>query len=174
MFVLGTFVLDRTKFGRHVYAVGGNEFASKLAGIYTSRVKMSVYFISAGLAALAGVMQVGRLQAASPTIGVGLELTVVAGVLLGGSGGVRRHLHFECQRRAEARRRAGRRDRVGKGRAVGSRHCGGARDHELRAQRHALGRRRHAVSRRGHLRGHHHERCLPGNGSGGDCRGCRG
>ncbi len=88
---ISIYVLKSTYFGRDVYAVGGNEFASKLAGIYTSRVKMSVYFISAGLAALAGVMQVGRLQAASPTIGVGLELTVVAGVLLGGtrlSGGV--------------------------------------------------------------------------------------
>jgi ribose transport system permease protein len=88
---ISIYVLKSTYFGRDVYAVGGNEFASKLAGIYTSRVKMSVYFISATLAALAGVMQVGRLQAASPTIGAGLELTVVAGVLLGGtrlSGGV--------------------------------------------------------------------------------------
>lgn len=89
--IISIYVLKSTYFGRDVFAVGGNEFAAKLAGIFTSRVKMTVYFISALLAALAGVMQVGRLQAASPTIGVGLELTVVAGVLLGGtrlSGGV--------------------------------------------------------------------------------------
>ncbi|MSZ64188.1 MAG: ribose ABC transporter permease, partial [Actinobacteria bacterium] len=89
--IISIYALKSTYFGRDVYAVGGNEFAAKLAGIFTSRVKMTVYFISALLAALAGVMQVGRLQAASPTIGAGLELTVVAGVLLGGtrlSGGV--------------------------------------------------------------------------------------
>jgi len=74
-----------------VYAVGGNEFAARLAGVFTSRVKLTVYFISAALAALAGIMQVGRLQSAAPTAGAGIELTVVAGVLLGGtrlSGGV--------------------------------------------------------------------------------------
>ena len=52
---------------------------------------MTVYFISAFLAALAGIMQVGRLQSAAPTAGAGIELAVVAGVLLGGtrlSGGV--------------------------------------------------------------------------------------
>ena len=83
--------LRSTYFGRDVYAVGGNEFAAQLAGIYTSRVKLTVYFISASLAALAGIMQVGRLQSAAPTAASGIELTVVAGVLLGGtrlSGGV--------------------------------------------------------------------------------------
>jgi len=83
--------LRSTYFGRDVYAVGGNEFASRLAGIFTSRVKLTVYFISASLAALAGIMQVGRLQSAAPTAAAGIELTVVAGVLLGGtrlSGGV--------------------------------------------------------------------------------------
>jgi ribose/xylose/arabinose/galactoside ABC-type transport system permease subunit len=88
---ISIYVLRSTYFGRDVYAVGGNEFAAKLAGIYTSRVKMNVYVISAFCAGVAGIMQVGRLSSASPTAGVGLELTVVAGVLLGGtrlSGGV--------------------------------------------------------------------------------------
>lgn len=88
---VATYVLRSTYFGRDVYAVGGNEFAAQLAGIYTSRVKMNVYVISAACAALAGVMQVGRLDSAAPTAGAGLELAVVAGVLLGGtrlSGGV--------------------------------------------------------------------------------------
>lgn len=88
---LSIWALKSTYFGRDVYAVGGNEFAARLAGVYTSRVKMTVYFISALLAALAGIMQVGRLQSAAPTAGAGIELAVVAGVLLGGtrlSGGV--------------------------------------------------------------------------------------
>ena len=88
---LSAWVLKSTYFGRDVYAVGGNEFAARLAGVFTSRVKMTVYVISALLAALAGIMQVGRLQSAAPTAGVGIELAVVAGVLLGGtrlSGGV--------------------------------------------------------------------------------------
>lgn len=82
---LSTWALKSTYFGRDVYAVGGNEFAARLAGVYTSRVKMTVYFISALLAALAGIMQVGRLQSAAPTAAIGIELAVVAGVLLGGS-----------------------------------------------------------------------------------------
>ena len=88
---ISIYVLRSTYFGRDVYAVGGNEFAAKLAGIYTSRVKMNVYVISAFCAGVAGIMQVGRLSSAAPTAGAGLELTVVAGVLLGGtrlSGGV--------------------------------------------------------------------------------------
>ncbi|NBY31595.1 MAG: ABC transporter permease [Actinobacteria bacterium] len=88
---ISIFVLRSTFFGRDVYAVGGNEFAAQLAGIYTGRVKMNVYVISAACAGLAGVMQVGRLDSAAPTAGAGLELAVVAGVLLGGtrlSGGV--------------------------------------------------------------------------------------
>ena len=89
--LLSVWALRSTYFGRDVYAVGGNEFAARLAGVFTSRVKLTVYFISAALAALAGIMQVGRLQSAAPTAGAGIELTVVAGVLLGGtllSGGV--------------------------------------------------------------------------------------
>lgn len=88
---ISIWVLRSTYFGRDVYAVGGNEFAAKLAGIFTSRIKLLVYFISGLLAALAGIMQVGRLQSAAPTAGAGIELIVVAGVLLGGtrlSGGV--------------------------------------------------------------------------------------
>ena len=79
---ISIYVLRSTYFGRDVYAVGGNEFAAKLAGIYTSRVKMNVYVISAFCAGVAGIMQVGRLSSAAPTAGAGLELTVVAGVLL--------------------------------------------------------------------------------------------
>lgn len=88
---VAAYVLKFTYFGRDVYAVGGNEVAAQLAGINTRAVKMTVYFVSAGCATLAGIMSVGRLESAAPTAGAGIELAVVAGVLLGGtrlSGGV--------------------------------------------------------------------------------------
>lgn len=88
---IASYSLRLTYFGRDVYAVGGNEVAAQLAGINTKFVKMSVYFISAACATLGGIMSIGRMESAAPTAGVGLELAVVAGVLLGGtrlSGGV--------------------------------------------------------------------------------------
>ena len=91
LWILAGYVLRYTYFGRDVYAVGGNEYAAQLAGINTRRVKIIVYIISGACAALGGIMQVGRLESAAPTAGAGLELAVVAGVLLGGtrlSGGV--------------------------------------------------------------------------------------
>lgn len=89
--LFASYLLRFTYFGRDVYAVGGNEVAAQLAGINTRHVKMTVYFVSAACATLAGVMSVGRMESAAPTAGSGIELAVVAGVLLGGtrlSGGV--------------------------------------------------------------------------------------
>lgn len=95
MIVVGlasSYTLRYTYFGRDVYAVGGNEVAAQLAGINTKSVKVTVYFISAACATLAGIMSVGRMESAAPTAGSpDLLLAVVAGVLLGGtrlSGGV--------------------------------------------------------------------------------------
>ncbi len=89
--LIASYVLRSTYFGRDVYAVGGNEVAAQLAGINTRMVKMTVYFVSAACATLGGIMSIGRMESAAPTAGAGLELAVVAGVLLGGtrlSGGV--------------------------------------------------------------------------------------
>ncbi|MFM7147134.1 MAG: ABC transporter permease [Actinomycetales bacterium] len=90
--LLSSYILRYTYFGRDVYAVGGNEVAAQLAGINTKSVKVTVYFISAACATLAGIMSVGRMESAAPTAGSpDLLLAVVAGVLLGGtrlSGGV--------------------------------------------------------------------------------------
>jgi len=86
-----SYVLRYTYFGRDVFAVGGNEVAAQLAGINTPSVKTAVYFVSGACATLGGIMSVGRMESAAPTAGAGLELAVVAGVLLGGtrlSGGV--------------------------------------------------------------------------------------
>jgi ribose transport system permease protein len=91
LFAAGLFVLKYTHFGRYVYAVGGNQEAARLAGINVGNVKLAVYSLSALLAGLAGIMQTGRLNAASPVVGQGIELDVAAAVLLGGtsfSGGV--------------------------------------------------------------------------------------
>jgi ribose transport system permease protein len=72
-------------FGRQVYAVGGNAEAARLAGINVVVVRVAVYGTCAGLAALAGVMETGRLAAAAPDTSQGIELTAAAAVLLGGT-----------------------------------------------------------------------------------------
>ena len=85
VFVVGVFVLRYTGYGRMVYAVGGNAEAARLAGMPVVTIRVSVYAISAGLAALASVLDVGRLTSASPMAGTGIELTAGAAVLLGGT-----------------------------------------------------------------------------------------
>jgi ribose transport system permease protein len=83
--LIAAFVLRYTGFGRMVYALGGNEEASRVAGINTVAIKASVYAICSGCAALAGVIECGRLAAASPTTDTGIELQAAAAVLLGGA-----------------------------------------------------------------------------------------
>jgi ribose/xylose/arabinose/galactoside ABC-type transport system permease subunit len=84
-FLLGAWVLSQTTFGRHVYAIGGNVAAARLAGIRVSRTLITVYVLSAVLAGIAAIMYDGRLATASPLTGVGLELKVVAAVIVGGT-----------------------------------------------------------------------------------------
>lgn len=79
------FVLERTKFGRHVYAVGGNPEAARLAGIRVKRVLTSVYVIGGALSGLAGVIFAARVVSAQPTAGTGYELDAIAAVVLGGT-----------------------------------------------------------------------------------------
>ncbi|MFT4001184.1 MAG: ribose ABC transporter permease [Rhizobium sp.] len=78
-------LLNRTAFGRHVYAIGGNELAAKLSGVKTQRIKLAVYGISGLTAALAAVVLTGRLMSGQPNAGVGFELDAIAAVVLGGS-----------------------------------------------------------------------------------------
>jgi len=82
--VLGILVLRYTGFGRAVYAVGGNADAARLAGIRTSLVTCLTYGISAGLAAVGGIIEVGRLGSAGPGTDATIGLTAVAAVLIGG------------------------------------------------------------------------------------------
>jgi ribose transport system permease protein len=83
--LISLFVLHYTRFGRAVYAVGGNREAARLSGIHVGAVIVTVYAISGLLAGLAGVIQTGRLGASAPVAGTGIELSAAAAVLLGGT-----------------------------------------------------------------------------------------
>ena len=79
------FVLTQTRFGRYVYAVGGNVEAARLAGIDTNRVLMQVYVISGVLASLGGILLASRVNSGQPNAGLMYELDVIAAVVVGGT-----------------------------------------------------------------------------------------
>ena len=82
--ILAHFVLTKTRFGRSIYATGGNPVAARLAGIRTNRVIVLAYTISGVMAALGGLMITARLEAGAATSGQGTELTVISAVVIGG------------------------------------------------------------------------------------------
>jgi ribose/xylose/arabinose/galactoside ABC-type transport system permease subunit len=84
-FAVALYVLRRTYFGRDVYAVGGNAEAARLSGVKVAWVLIAVYAIAGAMAALAGVIQTGRIGAASPLVGETVMLDAAAAVLLGGT-----------------------------------------------------------------------------------------
>ncbi len=91
MTAIFTVVMKKTRFGRHVYAVGGNEAAARLSGVRTSRVKFTIYALSGLIASMAGVIAFSRYLSAEPASGFGAELDVIAAAAIGGaslSGGV--------------------------------------------------------------------------------------
>jgi ribose/xylose/arabinose/galactoside ABC-type transport system permease subunit len=77
-------VLNYTRFGRHLFAMGSNERTARLCGIRVSQRKVVVYTVAAALAGLAGVLEFSRLSVGDPTVAVGLELDVIAAVIIGG------------------------------------------------------------------------------------------
>ena len=77
-------VLKYTVFGRHVFAIGSNEATARLCGIRTNRVKVLVYSLSGLFCGLSGVMEFSRLTVGDPTVAVGLELDIIAAVVIGG------------------------------------------------------------------------------------------
>ncbi|WP_246427432.1 ABC transporter permease subunit [Paenibacillus phyllosphaerae] len=85
VYVVMFYVLKYTMFGRHIYAIGGNEEAARLTGIKVERSLIKVYAISGLLAGIAGVVMTGRLFSAQPTGGTGYELDAIAAVVLGGT-----------------------------------------------------------------------------------------
>lgn len=84
-FVALYFILYKTVFGRHVYAIGGNKEASKYGGVNTKWVQMRVFMISGIMAAIAGVILAARLYSAQPSVGEGFERDAIAASVLGGT-----------------------------------------------------------------------------------------
>ncbi len=82
--LLTAFVLRYTKLGAHLFAIGSNEETARLCGVAVERVKVIVYTLSGALAGLTGVLQFSRLTVGDPTVAVGLELDVIAAVVIGG------------------------------------------------------------------------------------------
>lgn len=78
-------VMRQTRFGRYVYATGGNEVAARLSGVRTARVKFTVYVLSGLIASMAGVIAFSRFVSAEPASGFGAELDVIAAAAIGGA-----------------------------------------------------------------------------------------
>ena len=92
-FALGSFILNKTFFGRYFYAIGGNEEAAELSGIRVNRMKTLIYSLSGLFAGLAGIVLLSRSNSAQSTVGKGMEFDVITCVVLGGvsvNGGVGR------------------------------------------------------------------------------------
>lgn len=89
--VLTSVLLRNTVFGRHVFALGSNEATARLCGIAVTRLKIGIYALAGCFFGIAGLFQLSRLRQGDPTVAVGLELDIIAAVIIGGaslSGGV--------------------------------------------------------------------------------------
>ena len=84
-FAVFYFVLNKTTYGRKIYATGSNAKCANLVGVDTQKIKISVYAISGFMSALAGLMMISRVNSAQPTLGDGYELDAIAAVALGGT-----------------------------------------------------------------------------------------
>lgn len=84
IYIIVSLILKYTEYGRNVYAVGSNEYAARLAGINTTRIKLSSYMISGIMASIAGVVLVAQLSLGRDDAGMGSELQVITAVVLGG------------------------------------------------------------------------------------------
>lgn len=82
--IIVALLLRYTRLGRHTFAIGSNEMTARLCGVAVNSVKVSIYTLSAVMAGLAGLMQFSRLTIGDPTVAAGLELDVIAAVVIGG------------------------------------------------------------------------------------------
>jgi len=85
IYVIMFIILERTKFGRHIYAIGGNRDAARLSGVKVKVVEMFVYLFSGLFAGLGSVLLTARLNYATPVAGTGYELDTIAAVVIGGT-----------------------------------------------------------------------------------------
>lgn len=83
--ILAVFILNYTKFGRYIYAIGGNKEAARLSGINVKAVETWAYIISGITCGIGAVILTGRLNAAQPIAGIGYELDAIAAVIIGGT-----------------------------------------------------------------------------------------
>jgi len=84
-YIFGMYVFNKTSFGKHTLATGGNEIAAKYSGVNIDKVKIKVFLMSAIFAAFAGILYAGRMQAGRYSYGEGAEMDVIAAVVLGGA-----------------------------------------------------------------------------------------
>ncbi|BAK81824.1 ABC transporter permease [Candidatus Arthromitus sp. SFB-rat-Yit] len=85
VFIISVYLLTQTRFGRYLYALGGNEDSAKLSGINTNRIKTLVYVISGFASSIAGIIITSRIGSASPNAGTSFELDAIAAVVIGGT-----------------------------------------------------------------------------------------
>jgi ribose transport system permease protein len=83
--VFTSVLLRKTVFGRHAFALGSNEAAARLCGVPTTRLKIFIYAVAGCYFGLAGLFQLSRLRQGDPTVAVGLELDIIAAVIIGGA-----------------------------------------------------------------------------------------
>ncbi len=83
--VITSLLLRHTVFGRHVFALGSNEATARLCGVPTTRLKILIYVLAGAFFGLAGLFQLSRLRQGDPTVAVGLELDIIAAVIIGGA-----------------------------------------------------------------------------------------
>ena len=85
LFISFYLIINKTVFGRWLYAAGGNSIAARISGIKTDQIRIGTFIMSSTLAALSGAILCSRMNSGQPNAGNGYELTVIAGVILGGT-----------------------------------------------------------------------------------------
>ena len=83
--VLTSVLLRSTVFGRYIFAIGSNEPAARLCGVPTAWLKLAIYGVAGCFFGLAGLFQLSRLRQGDPTVAIGLELDIIAAVIIGGA-----------------------------------------------------------------------------------------
>ncbi|MBI5769059.1 MAG: ABC transporter permease [Verrucomicrobia bacterium] len=83
--VITSLVLNNTVFGRHIFSIGSNEQTARLCGVPTQRLKIAIYALAGCFFGLAGLFQLSRLRQGDPTVAIGLELDIIASVIIGGA-----------------------------------------------------------------------------------------